>query len=69
MSDRFRSQYVELSDKNRSAINATKSLAQSMSEFLVDGAGPLSREASIAITKLEEAVMWATKHHSNPELQ
>ena len=58
---RFRKAYRELSDKEREAVEAIKNTADIM-EAIYDNLpnGP-SREASLAMTKLEESVMWAVK--------
>ena len=66
MSDRFRRQYVELSSTNKIVIDVIKGSAGSLAQLLE---GEQSRELSIALTKLEECVFWATKHYSAPEHQ
>lgn len=55
-----RHQYRVLSDDEREAMVWIKDQALSMMEFIAERV-PAGREASIAKTKLEEAVMWAVK--------
>ena len=63
MNNIFRTVYRELTDEEKKAIEELKSLGQSLHDR-IDSLG-VSRELSIAKTKLEEAVMWATKHVSH----
>lgn len=56
---RFRKEYRELSDEEKEIINDIKTGAEMLEEVI--NKIPASREKSIAITKLEETVMWAVK--------
>jgi hypothetical protein len=58
-SDVFRQTYQDLTSDQKDDIMRVKNLARMMNEFL-DNLKP-SREVSLAKTKLEECVMWATK--------
>jgi hypothetical protein len=62
-SEAMRLSYRGLTDDNVDAILATK---RAGAEFwaALDNAGS-SRELSLAKTRLEEAVMWATKHFTS----
>lgn len=64
MADRFRAKYVQLSKTNQTLIEIVKRTAEQIAAVLEDGQ---SRELSLALTKLEESVFWATKHFSAPE--
>lgn len=68
MTDRFRLNYVPLTDGNSDRIRQVKLLADDLAGYLDAFATP-SREISLALTKLEEAVFWATKHFTAPERQ
>jgi phosphoribosylaminoimidazole-succinocarboxamide synthase len=57
--DIFRKSYRDLTSDERDAIMKVKNLARIVAEFLDEL--PASREISLARTKLEECVMWATK--------
>lgn len=57
---RFRPQYRQLSDMEKADIDDIKREA-AMLEATIDAALTDCRERSIALTKLEEAVMWAVK--------
>ena len=61
---RFRKVYRELTDIEREQVEKIKDAAQVL-ESLINGAGtralPTQREAALALTNLEQAVMWATK--------
>lgn len=56
----MRHQYRVLSDAEKAQMQRLKDLGLSFIE-LCDGIG-LSRELSLAKTKMEEAVMWGVKH-------
>lgn len=66
MSDRFRKTYVTLTDANKNCVEVIKRVAEQL-EVVLDA--EKSRELSLALTKLEEAVFWATKHFTAPERQ
>jgi hypothetical protein len=59
-SDVMRMQYRGLTTEEQQQLTAVKGNAASLYGFL--GTLGNSRELSLAKTKLEEAVMWATKH-------
>lgn len=70
MTDRFRRAYVPLSKRNENSIRIIKDYAADIEEYLnVVHPNESSRELSLALTKLEEAVFWVTKHLSAPERQ
>ena len=56
----MRHKYKELTDAEKVNMTTVKDLGLNFHEF-VSGLGN-SREASLAKTKIEEAVMWAVKH-------
>ena len=56
----MRHQYRVLSDAEKATMQAIKDKGLEMHELL-SGIGK-SRELSIALTKTEDAVMWAVKH-------
>ena len=56
----MRHDYRPLSDNEKAQIKQVKDLGLDFYEFL-DTLGS-TRELSLAKTKIEEAVMWATKH-------
>ena len=56
----MRHQYRVLSDAEKEAMLWIKDQGLTMMEF-IDGNVPKGREAALAKTKLEEAVMWAVK--------
>ena len=59
MADVTRQEYRELSDEEKARI---KELKATGTEFISQcNAAGKSRELSLAITKMEEAVMWAVK--------
>lgn len=68
----FRPEYKELSEKEKAAVQNIKEQAEKLLDaiqhgyVLPEGEGctdpERSREMSLAITKLEESVMWAVKH-------
>lgn len=58
MTDRFRKVYKELSQSNSDLIQCIKGCAEELESVM----GRVSnREMSLAITNLEQAIMWATK--------
>ncbi|MCR9218932.1 MAG: hypothetical protein NXI21_01780 [Alphaproteobacteria bacterium] len=59
MADRFREEHRPLTEAERRLVDAVKATAADLEE-LIDACGP-GREAALALTKLEEAVMWAVK--------
>lgn len=56
---RFRPEYRELSEIEKKLIADIKHKAEEMESLFAQGEG--SRYKSLAITALEEAVMWAVK--------
>lgn len=60
MSDVMRQKYRELTEGEREVMETIKVKGQQLYN-LIDSIGQ-SRELSLAKTKLEESVMWATKH-------
>lgn len=68
MTDTFRRTYVPLSATNKERIDAIKLFATDLANQMTRATSP-SRELSLAMTNLEQAVMWATKHFSAPERQ
>ena len=62
MTDLFRSEYRVLSDLEKDHVARVKACASEMARLLQQGSKPLdARCVSLARTKLEECVMWATK--------
>lgn len=63
MADVFRKQYRELDTHEKVALDALKTKAEELHGLigLVNGTTMNTREASLAKTKLEEAVFWAVK--------
>jgi len=58
----FRQEYKELSEADKKHINDTKDLASELwHSFPKDGERGANREIAVAITKLEECIMWAVK--------
>lgn len=49
----------DMTPAERSLVNITKQRAGDLKDVIMSG--PASRERSLALTKLEEAVFWATK--------
>lgn len=67
----FRKETKELDELQKLAISNVKECAESLLKSITYGNYPQEgdnpkpgRDQSIAITKLEEAVMWAVKHWS-----
>lgn len=60
MTDPFRKQYRPLSDQEKATVDAIKTQAANLYDTMT--AVGASRELSLAKTKLEETVFWATKH-------
>ena len=58
----FRPVYKELSEKQKEAMKRIKDIALKLyGTYPKTEDRPMNREISIAITKLEESVMWAVK--------
>lgn len=57
--DTFRTTYRELSDAEKATMNDIKVVADSL--FSAMSSVPDSRYKSLAVTALEQAVMWAVK--------
>lgn len=58
----FRSTYKELSEEDKKHIEDVKNKASELWHLLPkDGDRGINREVALAITKLEEVVMWAVK--------
>lgn len=60
MFDRYQTEYRQLTDAEKKAVGDIKNLASKLSE-LIEETAPGGRPSSIALTKLDECVMWATK--------
>jgi ribosome-associated translation inhibitor RaiA len=58
MSDRFRKVYLPLTQDNHNLIMAIKEAAEHLERQLLRVQG---REMSLAITNLEQSIMWASK--------
>lgn len=56
----LRHEYRQLSDQEKAEVQALKDKGAELL-MLIDGLGS-SRELALAKTKVEEAVMWGTKH-------
>lgn len=63
MSDPFRSTYKSLSEAESKHIASIKDSATTLYNLIAWDLKS-SREQAIALTKLEEAVMWAVKHYT-----
>lgn len=64
MTDKYRREYRELKPEEQNAIGAIKIQAESMEknfDVMQGDLGADPRCLAIARTKLEEAIMWATK--------
>jgi len=59
----FRPEYRKLSEQEEQLVGDVKSTAQALYNLLpkTEDGRAKNREVSLAITKLEEAVMWAVK--------
>ena len=58
----FRSVYRELTDKEKEAMERIKDIALELyGTYPKTDDKPMNREIAVAITKLEESVMWAIK--------
>lgn len=74
--DTFREKQVELTEYQTNTIASIKETARLLESVILYGhvgeatdlINTKTREKSLAITKLEEAVMWAVKGWTNPEL-
>lgn len=60
MSDVFRKEYRPLGDEAKEKMLSIKDKAQSLYDEIADAKGD-SRMISLAITNLEQSVMWAIK--------
>lgn len=60
MNDTFREEYRELTDDEKTMLKELKRDAEAFS-ISINVNCPDGRHKSLAITKLEESVMWATK--------
>lgn len=60
MADIVRKEYRKLTDDEIDTIDAIKNAGQALADTIETNAAP-GRERSLAITKTEEAVMWAVK--------
>ena len=56
---RFRKEYRELNNYEKDLLSCIKQVAEELEGYINDA--PDGREKAIAMTKLEEAVMWAVK--------
>lgn len=65
MTDVMRNKYKELTEDDKRQMRELKDMAEGLHNY-IEGLGA-SRSISIAKTKLEEMVMWATKHISTPD--
>lgn len=59
MTDIFRKAYRPLNPDESNLLERLKDQATALHQTITEG--PRSREQSLALTKLEEAVMWAVK--------
>lgn len=65
MTDVMRRKYRELSNTEKVRMDDIKSMGEDFASY-IDSLGQ-SREYSLAKTKIEEAVMWATKGVTAPK--
>lgn len=61
----MRNKYKELTEDDKRQMRELKDMAEGLHNY-IEGLGA-SRCISIAKTKLEEMVMWASKHISTPD--
>ncbi len=59
MADAFRKEYRELTDEEKQSISTIKENASNLLHSIM--LMPSGREQSLAITNLEQSVMWAVK--------
>jgi hypothetical protein len=59
----FRQEYRDLSDDEKKSLDTIKDKANELLSYFPreENMKPINREVSLAITKLEEAVMWVVK--------
>jgi len=68
MSDVFRQEYTPVSDEAKAKVKEFKVKAQELWDLIPKHDEiALSSEFSVAMSKLEEVVMWTTKGLTNPE--
>lgn len=60
MPDTFRRAYVKLTEEQVGSMDNLKMIADTLECALINNFPP-GRERALALTKLEECVMWATK--------
>lgn len=60
MTNTFRTEYRKLEQSEVDTMNGIKNRADDLLQFILNTT-PKGREQSLAITKLEETVMWAVK--------
>lgn len=65
--DVMRSQYRPLTDTEKEQMQHLKEMGEELHRYIK--AIGTSRELSLAATKVEEGVMWATKHITGPKEQ
>lgn len=59
MTDRFNRNYKQLTEESQKAINNIKYVAAELEKVICETHS--SRESSLALTNLEQAVFWAVK--------
>ncbi len=72
MNNVLRHEYKALTEQDKAEMKYIKDLGLALYEGVVTmevrhGKGVPSRETSLAKTKIEEAIFWATKHITRPE--